>query len=131
MSKDVRIAVDFDGTIVRHEFPAIGEPNPGAIECLKACKAIGAKIILWTMRSDGQEAGDVLTDAIEYCRNNGVEFDAVNEGIGDREWTKSNKAYANIYIDDNAVGCPISDGMVDWNVVAPIVIAEVERRMAA
>ncbi len=55
------IAVDFDGTIVDHQFPEIGKAVPGAFDWLKRFKEAGATLILWTMRSDGQEYGDVLT----------------------------------------------------------------------
>lgn len=124
----VPIAVDFDGTLVHHRFPVIGEEVPGAFHWLKRWKKAGAKLILWTMRSDGQAAGDVLTEAIEYCREKGVEFDAVNEGIGDKEWTTSPKAYAKFYVDDAAVGCPLifpNDGLrpfVDWSKVGPAIM---------
>lgn len=73
------IAVDFDGTIVEHEFPDIGRESTGAFHWMKKWQEAGAKLILWTMRSDGltgtgKENGPVLTDAVEFCRRNGVEF---------------------------------------------------------
>ena len=125
----MKLGIDFDGTIVRHEYPKIGESNPGAIDYLKKFKEHGAKLILWTMR-DGKE----LQEAVEYCRENGVEFDSVNEGIGDREWTQSPKAHCNLYIDDAAFGCPLKfsfDGyrpMVDWESVGPKVLELLEYR---
>jgi hypothetical protein len=124
----MKIAVDFDGTIVEHAFPKVGKPNPGAIEYMKQWKEAGAKLILWTMRSDGQECGNVLSDAVEYCRENGVEFDVINEGINDREWTTSPKAHAHIYVDDAAYGCPLRDStevnrpMVNWDKVGQDVL---------
>jgi len=112
------IAVDFDGTIVEHKFPDIGDACPGALSHLHRWKAMGIKLILWTMRDDV-----FLEDAVEWCKHRGLEFDAVNEGINDREWTTSNKAYANVYIDDMAIGCPMLDycRMVDWSQVGPLV----------
>ena len=74
----MKIAVDFDGTIVDHRFPDIGKPVPGAFRWLEALQDAGAKLILFTMRSDGQQYGDVLTDAVEFCRKNGIEFYGVN-----------------------------------------------------
>lgn len=121
--KDMKIAIDFDGTIVEHEYPHVGRPVPLAIEYIKQFKEAGHKLILWTMRS-----GETLDDAVEYCRANGVEFDAVNQGLGDRNWTSSNKAHANVYIDDAAFGCPLvpgqdsKRGMVDWRIVGPSVL---------
>ncbi len=123
----MRIAVDFDGTIVEHKFPDIGRLVPGAIKWLKKWQEAGAVLILWTMRSDGPP-GAYLTDAIKRCRQNGVHFDAYNEGIGDRDWTTSPKAYAHIYVDDAAFGCPLIESneagarpMVDWSIVGPAV----------
>lgn len=121
------VAVDFDGTIVDNRFPEIGDPVPGAIETLISLKERGAVLILWTMRSDGQEHGDVLADALEYCRENGVEFDFANEHPQD--WTTSPKAYAHVYVDDAAAGCPLIDNpkpngrqMVDWSIVGPMLL---------
>ena len=61
-NKPLIIAVDFDGTIVTHEYPRIGRPVPGAIETMKEFLARGDKLILWTMRS-----GEELADAVRYC----------------------------------------------------------------
>lgn len=130
----MRIAVDFDGTIAEHIFPAIGRAVPGAFEYMKLWKEAGATLILWTMRSDGQDGGDgdYLAEAIEFCQENGIEFDSHNEGPGDRSWTTSPKAYANIYVDDAAFGCPLRDGiqgtrqMVDWEVVGPAVLEKIK-----
>jgi hypothetical protein len=131
----VRIAIDFDGTIADHEYPEIGRPVPGAFEWLKRFKAAGATLILWTMRSDGQTHGDTLTQAVEFCRANGIEFDFVNETI--QAWTTSRKAYANVYIDDAAYGCPLKENpraggraFVDWSIVGPGVMAMIETRRA-
>jgi len=112
------IAVDFDGTIVEHKFPNIGKECPGALMCLRQWQAEGIKLILWTMRDDV-----FLEEAVEWCRRSGLTFDAVNHGIDDRKWTTSNKAYADVYIDDMAIGCPMIDSrrMVDWSKVGPMV----------
>ena len=56
------IAVDFDGTIVEHEYPAIGKPIPFAIETLLQLQKDKHKLILWTVRE-----GDLLQEAIDYC----------------------------------------------------------------
>jgi hypothetical protein len=132
------IAVDFDGTIVDHCFPDIGAPCPGAFDWLKRWQAAGAKLILWTMRSDGRtgtgkENGPVLTEAVEFCRRNGVEFFAVNENPQQASWTQSPKVYAHVYVDDAAHGCPLKENpraggrpMVDWSAVGPAVLARIE-----
>lgn len=111
------IAVDFDGTIVKHEYPKIGEPIPGALEWIKRWGKAGAKIILWTMRS-----GIYLTEAVEYLENNGITLYGVNDNPHQRYWTSSPKAYANLYVDDAAYGCPLSKNgserpYVNWDVI--------------
>ena len=121
------IAIDFDGTIVDHRFPDIGRPAPEAIKWIKRFRDAGATLILWTMRSDNQSSGNVLTEAVNFCKTNGIKFDFVNEHPQD--WTTSPKAYAHVYIDDAAFGCPLIENprsggrpMVDWSIVGPKVM---------
>jgi hypothetical protein len=130
-SKKLRIAIDFDGTIVTHDYPGIGSPVPGAIEWLKKWKEAGATLILWTMRSDS--AGPVLTDAVNWLAEQGIVLDGVNAGPGDRGWTTSPKAYANVYVDDAAYGCPLVHDVharpyVDWALVGPGVLGLIQAR---
>jgi hypothetical protein len=121
------IAVDFDGTICDHYFPAVGPEVPGAFKWLKTFQEYGAKLVLWTVRSDEQRAGDVLSDAIAFCRENGIEFWGVNEIPEQASWTKSPKVHATFFIDDRAVGCPIIRGtkgraVVDWDRVGELIL---------
>lgn len=95
------IAVDFDGTIVTHEYPKIGKDR-GAIEVLRELMANGHGIILWTIRS-----GDQLAEAVQYLCDNGIELQGVNSCPDQYKWSKSPKAYAQLYIDDAALGCPV------------------------
>ena len=67
------IAIDFDGTIVEHRYPEIGEERPFAIDTLKMLINDRHKLILWSVRE-----GQLLDDAINWCRERGVEFYAVN-----------------------------------------------------
>lgn len=119
------LAIDFDGTIVEHMFPDIGKPVPGALEWMLKYQAASIKLVLWTMRSDNQKVGPVLSDAVKYCNERGIKFYGINENPDDKKWTTSNKAYANIYIDDAAFGCPLTEAfqshkpMVDWGIVGP------------
>ena len=121
------ICVDFDGTIVDHRFPEIGRPVPEAIKWLKLLNRQGARLILFTMRSDDGVAPHGLTDAVDYLRSEGVELFAVNENPGQEEWTSSPKVYADMYIDDSAFGCPLikpkgfARPCVDWKKVGPAV----------
>ena len=99
IDKNTIIAVDFDGTIVTHEYPAVGKPVPYCIETLQKINKSGAKIILYTMRS-----GEELAQAVEYLINNDIKLWAVNENPEQKRWTASPKVYAHIYIDDAAIG---------------------------
>ena len=70
----MNIAVDFDGTIVTHEYPNIGKELPFAVETLRQLQRDGHKIILWSVRE-----GQLLEEAIEWCRARGLEFYASNK----------------------------------------------------
>lgn len=64
----------------------------------KTVKAQGHKIILWTSR-----AGVDLENAVEWCRLQGIVFDAVNEPLPEqiKRWgNDTRKIYADYYIDD-------------------------------
>ena len=114
------IALDFDGTVVSHEYPHIGG-DIGAVPVLKELVAAGHKLILFTMRS-----GKLLDDAVAWFERNGIELYAVNENPEQKSWTSSVKVHANIYIDDCALGCPIRyeedirRPFVDWKKVREI-----------
>jgi hypothetical protein len=115
------ICIDFDGTIVEHEYPKIGKLVPNALRVIsKLQENPEVRTILYTMRS-----GDRLEDAVEFCLKNGIKFWSVNENPSQNRWTTSPKVYGNIYIDDAALGCPLiyQDGIrpyVDWNAVEGI-----------
>ena len=99
--KDLRLAVDFDGTIVENAYPSIGKEMPFAFDTLKKLQKEGYRLILWTRRS-----GQRLNDAVEYCRKHGVEFYAVNKSFPEEEFDKyeSPKIEADIFIDDRNFG---------------------------
>ena len=110
------IAVDFDGTCVTHEYPNVGR-DIGAVPVLKKLVEAGHKIILNTMRS-----GDELADAIQWFIDNNITLFGVNENPTQKSWTASPKVYAHIYIDDAALGCPLTTDkitrpFVDWKEV--------------
>ncbi len=119
------ICVDFDGTIVDHCFPIIGQPVPDAIKWLKRFNRLGARVILYTMRSDSKMFKTALSDAVAYLEKNGVELFAVNNNPAQKEWTNSPKVYGHLYIDDAAFGCPLirpkgfKRPCVDWSKVGP------------
>jgi len=113
------IAVDFDGTIVTHEFPDIGKPVPYAIETLKELVDLGHDLILFTMRS-----GPHLEDAVDFLNNQGVKLYGINVNPSQKSWTTSPKAYAKYYVDDASICCPLiynenvcDRPYVDWKVI--------------
>lgn len=123
--RDYYVAVDFDGTLFEHKYPAMGKPIPKAFYWGRRFQELGAKLILLTMRSD-----QYLADAVKACADHGLEFTFINDNPTQLSWTQSRKVYANKYIDDNAAGTPLiypAEGRpyVDWNVVGPIVVEEI------
>lgn len=102
------IAVDFDGTIVEHKYPKIGEEIPFATETLRMLIKEKHKLILWSVRE-----GQLLQDAIDWCRERGVEFYAVNKDYPEEKVEYNNhfsrKIKADMFIDDRNVG-----GLPEW-----------------
>lgn len=110
------IAVDFDGTIVTHEYPIIGKDIPFAIDTLKRLQTEGMhQLILWTVRE-----GDFLIEAVEYCRERGLVFYAVNSNYPDVEQVEkqSRKVSADLYLDDRNLG-----GIPDWGVIYRMIMS--------
>ncbi len=104
------IAVDFDGTIVRHRYPKIGEELPFATETLRMLIREGHRLILWTVRE-----GELLDEAVEWCRDRGVEFYAINRDFPEEDATGSGfsrKLKADLFIDDRSFG-----GLPDWGTI--------------
>jgi len=125
----VKIAVDFDGTIVEHEYPLIGKEKLFAFQTLRELEKMGARLILWTFRT-----GKELDEAVEFCRKNGIEFYAVNKNYPEEVFDEnvSRKIDADIYIDDKNVG-----GFPGWSEVWQILVPfdlqqkEAEKRIAS
>ena len=118
------IAVDFDGTCVTHEYPNVGK-NIGAEIVLKALTDEGHDLILYTMRDHPADSGvqDPLQEAIDWFSQNDIPLFGVNENPTQKNWTTSQKPYANLYIDDAALGMltiMLSGGrpFVDWYAAA-------------
>lgn len=111
------IAVDFDGTIVNHEYPRIGKERPFAIETLKKLQQEGNhQLILWTVR-EGKE----LEEAVEFCRARGLEFYAVNCSYPEErvEHGCARKlANVDLFIDDRNLG-----GLPDWGVIYQMIMS--------
>jgi len=105
----MKIAVDFDGTIVENKYPKIGKTKLFAFETLSELQKHGHLLILWTYRS-----GEKLDEAVNFCRDNGIEFYAVNKNYPEEKFNEniSRKIAADIFIDDRNIG-----GFPGWSEV--------------
>lgn len=107
-------AVDFDNTLSFGEWPSVGPANKELFDFLLRRQMYGDKLILWTCR-----AGKPLQDAVDFCRDNGLIFDAVNDNlpeIVEQYGSNSRKITCDIYIDDKAYNVDTIDfsGEVDY-----------------
>ncbi len=104
------IAVDFDGTIVEHKYPAIGKEIPFAIETLKKLKEERHTLILWTVREE-----KLLEEAVNFCKERDLEFYAINSNYPEEKKSHdhfSRKLKADLFIDDRNLG-----GLPDWGTI--------------
>jgi len=116
----MKIALDFDGTCVKNEYPKIGE-DIGAVPILLELVSKGHKLILHTMRY-----GDGLRAAELWFKDNNIPLYSVQKDKGQHHWTKSSKCNADIYIDDKGLGCPLvkkenERPYVDWSKVIELI----------
>ena len=110
------IALDFDGTIAENKYPKIRKEIPFAIDTLKMLIKEQHLLILWSVRE-----GKLLQDAVNWCKERGVEFYAVNKDYPEENASQSSKHYsrklkADMFIDDRMVG-----GMLDWGQIYHII----------
>jgi hypothetical protein len=119
--KTIEINIDVDGTVFTHDYPNIGH-DIGAVPVLKALTNNGHKLIIFTMR-DGKE----LQDAVDWFAKNDIPVYGVQTNPTQKRWTKSPKSYAQLMIDDSALGCPLKYDLaisqrpfVDWDAVYTI-----------
>ena len=150
----MEICIDFDGTCVKNEFPKVGA-DIGAVPVLKELVANGHRLILFTMRSNPSTPqpfdratdrsaqgtaddvhpeivrtdGNFLDDAILWFKENGIPLYGIQSNPTQKRWTKSPKAYGQLYIDDAALGCPLVYNFdkkvkpyVDWVVVREMLV---------
>jgi hypothetical protein len=125
----MKIAVDFDGTCVTHAFPAVGQ-EIGANEVLLELTKKGHKLILFTMRSDNVKTGQMyLTDAVNWFKKWNIPLYGIQSDPQQKAWTTSPKCYAEIYIDDVALGAPLvynpdmSDRpFIDWSLAKDFLV---------
>lgn len=99
------INIDFDGTCVTHEFQEVGK-NIGAEIVLKELTDLGHQLILFTMRSDSDRP--YLTEAVDWFNQNEIPLYGIQTNPTQSTWTESPKSYAELMIDDSALGCPLT-----------------------
>lgn len=121
------ISLDFDGTCIIHSYPMIGN-SIGAQPVLEELIAAGHKLILNTMRSSKD---NTLADAIDWFKIYNIELWGIQKNPEQELWTDSPKVYADYYIDDSAIGIPLTfDGrissrpFVDWVAVRELLVRE-------
>ena len=127
--------IDFDGTCVTHDFPRVGK-EIGAVPVLKKLVENGHQLILFTMRSDRKDkketndptiqdvTGEFLTDAVNWFKKHDIPLYGIQTNPTQHNWTTSPKSYAELMIDDSALGCPLRYDLqvserpfVDWEAV--------------
>lgn len=118
MSKKI-VSIDFDGTIVKHRFPEIGEPMEDAFEVMKELEK-EYYLSLNTCREDCKKR-KYLTEAVDFCKDNGIIFRSINENHPDDEFRDGGgrKIYAHYYIDDRNIG-----GFKGWKWVREILLGK-------
>lgn len=125
---EMDIVIDFDGTCVTHEFPAIGR-EIGATPVLRELVDAGHRLILFTMRSNNKRKNNhTLDEAVAWFAEREIPLWGIQTNPQQWMWTSSPKAYGNLYIDDAALGCPLvvpdsgERPYVDWKRVRKMLI---------
>lgn len=98
-------AIDFDGTIVEHEFPDIGPEKPNALDTMRALQKVGHKIIIWTCRT-----GEMLDVIEQWLKKKNFVPDSINKSLVPYSSYGFSfpKVYADFYLDDRSFP-PFSD----------------------
>lgn len=138
------INIDFDGTVVTHDFPKVGR-SIGAEKVLKKLTDAGHQLILFTMRTNREKlrdtldptikdvTGNFLDDAVNWFKENNIPLYGIQTNPTQSNWTTSPKSYAQLMIDDTALGCPLTyfceetqisheRPFVDWKKVEELLI---------
>lgn len=122
------VYLDFDGTVVQHRYPLIGEYNEGCIRVIKELQDVGYEVFLNTMRCEFNDGS--LEKALDYVNNvlpkmTGVNITPIKSTVRkhspdywDFEFFTDNNL---LIIDDLTKGIPLKrepkGWMVDWNEV--------------
>ena len=115
MTEKLLIGVDLDGTILEPRYPELGLPLPNAARVLKRLVKHGHQLMLWTCRTgaDLEEARRIVEEDM------GVPLHSVNRNRAGDRYQSSPKAWADVYVDDSALGAPLTryrrrGGRVDY-----------------
>ncbi len=98
LSKCQYIAIDFDDTIVKSDFPDIIGLQPDADVVIKALYQAGKQIMIWTCRE-----GNELEQAKQFLAQAEIPYHYINENHPDlmtMYGNNSRKLGADVYIDD-------------------------------
>lgn len=98
------IGVDFDHTLLPYGKTNLSEEGVAAgfidiVNLLKRAKSLGLKLCLWTLPTDKEN----LRWKIQWCKDNGIEMDYINESPLLSELNKDfKKVHFNLLLDDVA-----------------------------
>jgi len=101
------IAIDFDGTIVEHAYPNIGELKPNVKKTINKWYDAGHKIIIWSCRDTNTKE-----EAEDFLNINGIKFHTFNENVDANDFNPHPKVFAHLYIDDR--GFRFTDADYNW-----------------
>lgn len=123
MKKGLEIILDFDGTVVSHEFPLIGN-DIGSVNVLKDLINEGHRLILFTIRSKYY-----LSESVKWFKDNNITLYGIQKNPTQHTWTSSPKAYGQLIIDDASLGIPLkidhtisSRPYVDWDKIRELLV---------
>ena len=96
----------------KHSYPEIGKKLPCAAVPHKLWFAARHKLILWSVRE-----GKLLDEAVNWCKERGIEFYAVNRDYPEERGTDNNNHFSrklkvDMFIDDRNIG-----GLPDWGTI--------------
>lgn len=123
----MKIYLDFDGTVVEHQYPAIGQCKWGCLEIIDKLNKAGHEIVLNTMRVEFDtgtlmEALEFINSAMTNLNNTQVySFTNTDHKYEPTRWDWDlHFRSGRIFIDDVCEGIPLKSSkttrrqMVDW-----------------
>lgn len=126
------LAVDFDGTIVDHEFPYIGQLKPNAKQVINELYDEGFGIFIWTCRDSTfhpdlrkfPNATPTIFDVHDFLEKEGIKYDGININHPQLGFQPVPKIYGDIYIDDKQLGGIPND----WRIIKELIDEHLNRK---